>query len=60
MNHFGYNETVANEYYPLTKEEAASKGYKRQDNEYPVNVPASITIIDSHNIQNLTDEEILK
>jgi hypothetical protein len=23
-------------------------------------VPASITIIDSHNIQNLTDEEILK
>jgi len=24
---FGYNETMANEYYPLTKEQALSKGY---------------------------------
>lgn len=28
---YGYNETVAQEYYPLTKEEALKKGYKWQD-----------------------------
>jgi hypothetical protein len=60
MNYFGYNETVAHEYYLLNKEDALSKGYKRQENEYPTNVPDSITIIDSKQMQNLTDEEILK
>ena len=36
---FAYNETVAQEYFPLTKEEAFSKGYKWKDediNEKPV------------------------
>jgi CxxC-x17-CxxC domain-containing protein len=28
---FGYNETVANEYYPLTKEDAIRKGFKWLD-----------------------------
>jgi len=30
---FGYNETVANEYFPLSKEEALSKGYKWHDED---------------------------
>lgn len=30
---FGYNETLAQEYYPLTKEEAVVKGYKWIDEE---------------------------
>ena len=29
---FSYNETVAQDYYPLTKEEAIKQGYKWQDN----------------------------
>ena len=32
LSHFGYNETVAQEYFPLTKEEAIEKGYKWWDN----------------------------
>ncbi|PID70179.1 hypothetical protein CSB37_03315 [bacterium DOLZORAL124_38_8] len=35
MSPFAYNETVAQEYYPLTKEEAEKKGYKWKDE--PVN-----------------------
>jgi hypothetical protein len=31
MSHFGYNETAAQEYFPLTKEEALAKGYKWWD-----------------------------
>lgn len=31
LSPFGYNETVANDFYPLTKEEALSKGFKWKD-----------------------------
>jgi len=31
LSHFGYNETIAQEYFPLTKEEAIKKGYKWWD-----------------------------
>ncbi len=31
ISHFGYNETMAQEYFPITKEEALSKGYKWWD-----------------------------
>ena len=33
LSPFGYNETVAQEYFPLTREEAVSKGYKWKDDE---------------------------
>ncbi len=36
LSPFGYNETVANEYYPLTKEEALKKGFKWSDYESPI------------------------
>ena len=32
---FAYNETVANEYYPLTREEALKKGFRWSDYESP-------------------------
>jgi hypothetical protein len=37
---FCYNETVVMEYYPLTKDEALAKGFKRMDTEYAPTVPA--------------------
>ncbi len=33
LSPFGYNETVANEYFPLTKEEVLQKGWKWKDDE---------------------------
>lgn len=30
---YGYNETVAQQYYPLTKQQAEERGYKRRDDE---------------------------
>jgi len=33
LSPFGYNETIAQEYFPLTKEEALAKGYKWKDKE---------------------------
>ena len=35
MSPFGYNETVANEYFPLTKEQAIKKGFNWSDYEAP-------------------------
>ena len=32
MSPFGYNESIINEYYPLTKEEALKKGYTWEEN----------------------------
>jgi len=61
INHFGYNETVAYEYFPLTKEEALAQWYKRQDKEYPINVPDGITIIEWSKVNEIKlDNEILK
>jgi len=31
MSHFGYNETIAQDYFPLTKEEAEKRGFKWWD-----------------------------
>ncbi|MCX6757825.1 MAG: hypothetical protein NTZ44_03030 [Candidatus Nomurabacteria bacterium] len=33
FSNFAYNETIANEYFPLTKEEAVAKGYTWRDPE---------------------------
>ena len=35
LSPFGYNETVAQEYFPLTKEEALAKWFNRSDYEAP-------------------------
>lgn len=32
LSPFGYNETMANEFFPLTKEQATERGYSWQDN----------------------------
>lgn len=44
---FSYNVTLAQETYPLTKEEALARWCKRQDKEYPINVPEGIEKIDA-------------
>lgn len=40
LSPFGYNETVAYEYYPLSPSEAWTRGYKRQINNYDPIIPA--------------------
>ncbi len=39
LSPFGYNETVANEHFPLTRTEALDRWYKRQDNNYDPIIP---------------------
>jgi len=60
---FGYNETIANEYYLLDRESALAKWYKRQDKEYPINVPEWIDLVRAQDLsENISDvdDEILK
>jgi hypothetical protein len=33
---FGYNETIANDYYPMRKEEASKLGFKWQDDDFSI------------------------
>ncbi len=42
LSPFGYNETVAMEYYPLTKQEALDRWYHRQDNNYDPIIPDGV------------------
>lgn len=55
---FAYNESVVNEYFPLTKEEILEKGYKYKEPEIKNYKP---TIL-SHQLPNIKDvsEDILK
>jgi hypothetical protein len=50
---FGYNETVANEYYPLTKDEAIKKWFKRSDYEVPF--PQVDRILKANELPNIHD-----
>ncbi|MFA6918271.1 MAG: hypothetical protein WC285_05615 [Candidatus Gracilibacteria bacterium] len=51
---FAYNETLAQEYYPLTKEEALQKGYKWADEEVQNSQPQTYKTPD--NINDVVDE----
>ena len=44
LSPFGYNETVANEYYPLSKEQAIARGYHRQEANYDAAIPAEAVV----------------
>jgi hypothetical protein len=46
LSPFAYNETMAQEYYPMTKEEALKKGYKWQDDEDAKPLPQTYEIPD--------------
>ncbi len=56
LSPFGYNETVAQEYHPLTKEEALEKWYSWQDKEYPINVPEWITTLPAQELPHFADD----
>lgn len=51
---FGYNETVAQEYYPLTKEQAHAKGYKWKDEDVKEYRPQ--TYAGSYDIDHTPDD----
>lgn len=50
-----YNETVANEYYPLTKDEALKKGYRWKEIE-PIVAPTGEVVEVPDDIKNVSDD----
>jgi hypothetical protein len=46
LSPFGYNETLANEYLPLTREEAEAKGFQWREKDERDYLPSSVTIPD--------------
>ena len=61
LSPFWYNETVAQEYFPLTRQEALDRWYKRQDNNYDPVIPEWANVVKSDQIESLkSDDEILK
>ncbi|MDP2670457.1 MAG: hypothetical protein Q8O99_06100 [bacterium] len=45
LSPFGYNESIATNNLPLTKDEATRLGYKRSDYEYHINIPENAPVI---------------
>jgi len=41
LSPFGYNETIAHEYYPLTQAQAENAGSKRLEHNYDPRIPAN-------------------
>jgi hypothetical protein len=62
LSPFGYNETLAQEYMPLSQEEANSKRYSRQTNNYDTIIPQGVNTIDWKNNpeEPKDDDSILK
>ncbi len=50
LSPFGYNETVAQEYFPLTREEALARWYTRQDTSYDPIIPPHVTTLSGDQI----------
>ena len=60
---FAYNETVAQDYFPLNKEEAMVRGYTRQDNNYDTAIPEGVETLKGDQIPSditTVTDEILK
>lgn len=53
---YGYNETVARDYYPLNKEQALAQGFKWSDFEEPFPVVETIKVADLPRIAAVTDD----
>lgn len=62
LSSFGYNETVAQEYYPLTREEALRKGYPWSDFEFEAKYEFSDYVIpdDVRDVEDDILEKVLK
>ncbi|MFA6023820.1 MAG: hypothetical protein WC777_01205 [Candidatus Gracilibacteria bacterium] len=56
---FGYNETVANEYFPLSKEEALAQGYHWKEDDESNSYHGPITEF-SENIEEVGDDILQK
>ncbi len=56
INPFWYNETLAQEYYPLSQKEVLNKWFKRMNKEYPIDIPVGIETIKSKNISDDIDQ----
>lgn len=53
---FWYNETIAQTFYPMEKNQALARWYKRQDQEYAINVPHWLTTIQWKDLPASIDE----
>ncbi|MFH1388212.1 MAG: hypothetical protein ABIG88_02825, partial [Patescibacteria group bacterium] len=63
LSPFGYNETIANEYFPLTKEEALKQGYNWNDkpkNEYKPTIKASNLPDNIKDVDNSILKEVIE
>jgi len=63
LSPFGYNETIANEYFPLTKEEAIKQGYNWYDkpkNEYKPTIKASNLPDNIKDVDNSILKEVIE
>jgi hypothetical protein len=45
LSPFAYNETIAQDLYPLSKEEALTRWYKRQDLNYDAKIPENMEVL---------------
>ena len=52
---FGYNETAAMEYFPLSKDEALERGFDWQEKTYPINIPEQATVIQTGDLPDHID-----
>lgn len=63
LSPFWYNETVAQEYFPLTRDEALKRWYTRQDNSYDPIIPPHVKTLSwdgiPRDMSNINDD-ILK
>jgi hypothetical protein len=55
LSPFGYNETIAQEYYPLEKDNALQRGLKREDLEYPINIPEGMQTINATDLPPINE-----
>lgn len=49
---FGYNETLAQEYFPISKEVALARWYKWMNQEYPINIPENAQTLKAQDLPN--------
>lgn len=57
---YGYNETIAQQYFPIAKQDAKVKNIIREDYEYHVNIPENADIIPGNQIEKAGEDIVNK
>lgn len=59
LSHYAYNETIAQDFFPFSQEEAQKQWLQRYDESYKIQIPTGTTTLYAKDLKHDYDEDLL-